>query len=127
MKDYYPSYSCGNPTKNKLLDRFLNHFYKLYTEEKIINGTRYIIEYHRSPFWTDEKPTLKLFIKDKLRTWHGQVWEVFPHGSRCGFGTICFMALHPKKIIKKFLDTESKRLELLNRKIKHKAESEKER
>ena len=108
MKDY-PSYSvCGIPTKNKLLGRFLNHFYKLYTEEKIIDGTRYIVEYHRSPFWSYEKPTLKLFIKDKLRTWHGQVWEVFPGGSRCGFGTICFAALNPKKRMKKFLDAESK-------------------
>lgn len=67
MKDY-PSYSvCGTPAKNKLLGRFLNHFYKLYTEEKIINGTRYIVEYHRSPFWAYEEPTLKLFIKDKSR------------------------------------------------------------
>lgn len=112
MKDYYPSYSCGNPAKNKLLDKFLNHFYKLYTEEKIINGTRYIIEYRRSPFWTYEEPMLKLFIKDKLRTWHGQVWKVFPGGSRCGFGIICFTALYPKKRMKKFLDIESKRLEL---------------
>ena len=108
MKDY-PSYSvCGIPAKNKLLGRFLNHFYKLYTEEKDINGTRYIVEYHRSPFWGYEEPTLKLFIKDKLLTWHGQVWEVFPGGSRCGFGTTCFTALFPKKRMKRFLDTESR-------------------
>ena len=108
MKDY-PLYSvCGTPAKNKLLGRFLNRFYRLYTEEKIINGTRYIVEYHRSPFWAYEEPTLKLFIKDKLRTWHGQVWEVFPGGSRCGFGTTCFTAMFPKKRMRNFLDAESK-------------------
>ena len=122
MKDY-PLYSvCGIPAKNKLLGRFLKHFYKLYTEEKIINGTRYIVEYHRSPFWSYEEPTLKLFIKDKLRTWHGQVWEVFPSGSRCGFGTTCFAALNPKKRMKKFLDAESKWVYGCT--IKDKAESE---
>ena len=108
MKDY-PSYSvCGTPAKNKLLGRFLNHFYKRYTEEKIINGTRYIVEYQRSQFWAHEKPTLKMFFKDKLRTWHGQIWEVFPGGSRCAHGTACLTALYPKKRMKKFLDTESK-------------------
>ncbi len=110
MKDY-PSYSvCGTMAKNKLLGKFLNHFYKLYTEEKIINDTKYIVEYHRSPFWGYEEPTLKLFIKDKLRIWHGQVWEVLPNGGRIGFGAECFMALYPKKIMKRFLDAESKRL-----------------
>lgn len=103
-------YYCGIPAKNKLLGRLLKHFYKLHAEEKIINGTRYIIEYHRSMFWAYEEPTLKLFIKDKLRFWHGQVWEVFPNGSRCGFGTTCFTALNPKKRMKKFLDAESKRM-----------------
>lgn len=105
----YPSYSvCGKSSDNKLLHKFLNHFYKVYVIEKNINGTRYICEYHRSPFWAYEEPTLKSFIKDKLRTWHGQVWEVFSKGSRCGFGTTCFTALFPKKRMQKFLDTESK-------------------
>lgn len=105
----YAKYSvCNKPTDNKLLHWFLNHFYHVRTIEKNINGTRYICEYHRSPFWGYEEPRLKLFFKDKLRTWHGQVWEVFPKGSRCGFGTTCFSALFPKKRMQKFLDTESR-------------------
>ena len=105
----YASYSCCNkPTENILLHWFLNPFYHVHTIEKNIDGTRYICEYHRSPFWAYEEPGLKLFFKDKLRTWHGQVWEIFPKGSRCGFGSTCFSALFPKKRMKKFLDTESR-------------------
>ena len=105
----YPSYSvCGKPSDNRFTHWFLNHFYKVYTIEKNIKETKYICEYHRSPFWGYEKPTLRMFIKDKLITWHGEVWEVFPKGSRCGFGTTCFTAMFPKKRMKKFLDTESR-------------------
>jgi len=105
----YASYSvCNKPTNNKILHWFFNRFYHVHTIEKNIDGTKYICEYHRSPFWGYEEPGLKLFFKDKLRTWHGQVWEVFPKGSRCGFGSTCFSALFPKKRMRKFLDTESK-------------------
>ena len=105
----YASYSvCNKPTNNKILHWFFNRFYHVHTIEKNINGTRYICEYHRSPFWAYERAGLKLFFKDKLRTWHGQVWEVFPKGSRCGFGSTCFSALFPKKRMQKFLDTESR-------------------
>ena len=103
------SYSvCGIRTNNNMLHKFLRLFYKTYYHEKIIEGTKYIVEYQRSPFWAYEKPTLKLFLKDKLRTWHGQVWEVFPNGSRCGFGTNCIIAWFPKKRMQKFLDAVSR-------------------
>lgn len=105
----YANYSiCDKPTDNKLLHWFFNHFYKKYIIEKNIKGTKYICEYYRSPFWAYEKPTLRLFFSDKINTWHGQVWEVFPKGGRCGFGSICFTAMFPKKHMKKFLDRESR-------------------
>lgn len=105
----YASYSvCNKPTDNKILHWFFSRFYHVYTIEKNIKGTKYICEYHRSPFWGYEKPTLGLFFSDKLTTWHGQVWEVFPSGSRCGFGSNCISALFPKKKMQKFLNTESK-------------------
>ena len=105
----YAKYSvCNVKSSNRLTHWFLNHFYHMHTIEKNINGTRYICEYHRSPFWAYEKPTIKLFVKSKLCTWHGQVWEVFPRGGRCGFGSNCISALFPKKRMQKFLDTESK-------------------
>ena len=99
---------CNTPSDNKLLHWFLNKFYNIKIITRYINGTKYICEYQRSPFWGYEKPSLRLFIKDKLLTWHGQVWEVFPSGSRCGFGTTCFTALFPAKRMRKFLDRESK-------------------
>lgn len=103
------SYSvCGKPAKSKLLGLFLNHFYKVCTLTKVVNGVTYIIEYCRSPFWAYEEPSLRLFVKEKLITWHGQVWELLPRGSRCGFGTICIGALFPVKRMSNFLDRESK-------------------
>ena len=105
----YAKYSvCNKPTDNKLLHWFLNHFYHVRTIEKNIDGTIYICEYNRSPFWAYEEPSVKIFFKDKFRTWHGQVWEVFPGGSRCGFGSNCISAWFPKKKMQKFLDNESK-------------------
>ena len=109
MKREFPSYSIsGKLSEHRFTGWFLNHFYKMYTIEKCIEGTKYMVEYHRSPFWGYEDPSLKLFFKDKLCTWHGQVWEIFPGGSRCGFGTTCIKALFPKKRMRRFLDQESK-------------------
>lgn len=105
---YRVRYSCGLPANNKFVDWFIKLFYKQYTIEKDINGIRYIIVYHRSLFWAYEEPTLRLFFSKKLRTWHGQVWEIFPRGGRCGFGTNCIVALFPWKRMKDFLDRESK-------------------
>lgn len=46
----------------KLVDRFYKIMYKKYTLEcNTDSGRKYIVEYHRSPFWAYEKPTLKLF------------------------------------------------------------------
>lgn len=104
----YASYFVyGKLSDNKILAWFLWHFYKVYTIEKDINGIKYLIEYVRSPFWAYEKPSIRLFIKDKLCTWHGQVWEIFPQGGRCGFGCNCIKALFPKKNMQNFLDKES--------------------
>ena len=108
MKELAKYSVCNYASDNKLLHWFFNRFYNTYKIEKEIAGTKYIVEYNRSPFWGYEKPSLRLFIKDKLLTWHGQVWEVFPSGSHCGFGTTCFTALFPAKRMRKFLDRESK-------------------
>lgn len=105
----YATYSvCGKLSSNAILDWFLSFFYKVYTIEKEINGVKYLIEYRRSPFWVYEEPSIKLFIKDKLCTWHGQVWEKFPGGGRCGFGCNCIKALFPKKNMQNFLDKEAR-------------------
>lgn len=94
-------------------------FYKTYHLHYKINNSTYEVEYHRSPFWTYEKVSILLFLKKKLRTWHGQVWLLYPNGGRCGFGTICEKALFPKRRMKKFLICEATRLEkLLNEKTK---------
>lgn len=110
MSNYkYASYSvCGKRSKNKILGWLLDFFYKVYVIEKEINGVRYIVEYVRSPFWAYEEPSLRLFVKDKFRTFHGQVWEVFPRGGRCGFGCTCITTLFPRKKMRNFLDKESK-------------------
>lgn len=98
-----------------------NWFYKLMYRKRIIkltaeSGNNYIVEYHRSPFWTYDKLNLKTFFKDKFKTWHGQVWMVYKNGSRCGFGTICIKTLCPYFEMKKFLNVEVWRLErILNK------------
>ena len=51
--------------------------------------------------------TLKLFFKEKCNTWHGQVWKVFKHGSRCGFGTWCITTPFPRHKMKGFLVAEA--------------------
>ena len=91
-------------------------FYKFMYRKKTIklqgaSGRNYIVEYHRSPFWTYEERTLKLFFQKKFNLWHGQVWEVFDSGSTCGFGTCCVQTLFPHHEMKKFLDAEVFRLE----------------
>ena len=90
--------------------RIASLFYRHYEIRTEIDGIRYMIEYSRSPFWTYEKPTWRLFLKEKLCLWHGQVWEEFPGGGRCGFGTCCLRALFPKKKMKQFLLAESRRV-----------------
>lgn len=97
-------------------------FYKFMYRKKIIkikvdSGRVYIIEYHRSPFWTNEDYTLKLFFKKKIKTWHGRVWEVFENGGRCGFGSVCIInTIFPRREMKKFLIKESNCIEkILNK------------
>ena len=108
MKERYARYSvCGKPSKSKFLGIFLTLFYKVKVINKEINGVKYIVEYARSPFWAYEEPSLKLFFSKKIKTWHGQVWEIFPRGGRCGFGTTCIEAMFPKKKMQAFLDRES--------------------
>lgn len=93
-----------------------NLFYLLMYRKRIIkvtanSGRKYIVEYHRSPFWAYEKPTLRLFFKEKYTTWHGMVWEVFENGGRCGFGTWCIDTMRPRYEMKKFLIAEVSHLE----------------
>ena len=93
-----------------------NLFYKFMYRNKIIaltapSGRTYIIEYHRSPFWTYEDRTLKLFFKEKIKTWHGWVWKLHPNGGKVGFGTNCIYTMFPKREMKKFLIREVNRLE----------------
>ena len=92
-----------------------NWFYRLMYRTRILkfkaeSGRNYIVEYHRSPFWTDEKPSLKLFFKKKYTLWHGQVWEVFGNG-KCGFGTYCVRTWFPRREMKRFLRAEVHHLE----------------
>ena len=86
-------------------------FYKNHFISTKINGRKFIIEYGRSPFWTYEKPTIKLFLKEKLHSWHGSVWEVRPNGSRiaAGFGfTTCCKKYFPRKYMRTFLNYQAK-------------------
>lgn len=91
-------------------------FYKFMYRNKTIklktdSGRTYIIEYHRSPFWTYEDRTLKLFFQQKIRTWHGQVWKLCPNGGRVGFTTVCIIEMFPRRQMKYFLIREVNRLE----------------
>ena len=93
-----------------------NLFYKLMYRKrtikfKAISGRNYIVEYHRTPFWTYEERTLKLFFKEKFNSWHGQVWEVFKNGGQCGFGTWYTQTIFPRRKMKEFLIAEVRRLE----------------
>lgn len=93
-----------------------NWFYRLMYRKRIIklkaaSGRNYIVEYQRSPFWTYEKPTLMLFFKEKYTCWHGQVWEVFGSGSRCGFDTTCIRTATPRRKMKRFLINTTSYLE----------------
>lgn len=88
-----------------------NWFYKKYTLSTEIAGRKFIVEYSRTPFWTYEKPSLKLFLKEKINTWYGSVWEVTPNGSRIAagfnFGECC-KAYFPKKFMKNLLECRAK-------------------
>ena len=91
-------------------------FYRFMYRKKIIklkadSGRNYIVEFERSPFWTYEKPSLRLFFKEKYSTWHGQVWLVYKNGGKCGFGTWCTRTLFPHREMKKFLRAEMHHLE----------------
>ena len=93
-----------------------NWFYKLMYRKRIIkytadSGRNYIIEYYRTPFWTYDDISLKTFFKEKFNSWHGQIWEVFPSGSRCGFSGNFMQAIFPRRSMKCFLITEAARLE----------------
>ena len=92
------------PPLNRPLVRLL---YRNHRIHRTLNGVHYIVEYSRSPFWTYEKPTLRLFLTKKATLWHGQVWEVFPSGGRCGFGHTCIRAVFPRKQMRRFLLCES--------------------
>lgn len=93
-----------------LMDLLMKVAYRTHRLRYKIGDTTYEVEYHRSPFWAYEKPSVRLFLKKKLRTWHGQVRECFDGGSRCGFGTTCIWTLFPRMKMKKFLCTEAKRV-----------------
>ena len=101
-----------------------NWFYRFMYRKRVMkvttsSGKNYIVEYHRSPFWTYDKRNLRTFFKDKFKTWHGQVWMVFPNGGRCGFGTICIKTIFPYRQMKDFLAAEVWRLErILNKENK---------
>jgi hypothetical protein len=91
-------------------------FYKFMYRNKTIqlktdSGRTYIVEYHRSPFWTDEDRTLKLFFKKKIKTWHGWVWKLNPNGGRVGFGSTCIITMFPRRQMEEFLIREVNRLE----------------
>lgn len=90
-----------------ILQKFLFRTHRLRYR---IGDVVYEVEYYRSPFWVDEKPSVKLFLEEKLRIWHGQVWECFDGGGRCGFGTTCIWTLFPRWKMKKFLRTEAKHI-----------------
>lgn len=91
---------------------FYEYMYRTKTiKRKFKDGNTYILEYHRSPFWAYEKRSLKLFFKEKFDLWHGYVWLVYESGSRCGFGSCCFRSFFPKRRMRKFLISETDRLE----------------
>lgn len=85
-------------------------FYRKKHIKRKINNEIFEIEYHRLPFWTNEKPSWKLFFTEKLNYWVGQVWRVFPNGGKCGFGHISIISLCPKRYMKKYLIKESDRI-----------------
>lgn len=91
---------------------FFKLMYKSRTVELVADsGRKYIIEYNRLPFWVYENRTVRNFFRSKFVSWHGQVWEVFKNGGRCGFGTYCAEGIFPKHKMEKFLAAEVSRLE----------------
>ena len=86
-------------------------FYRKHTLTTIIDDQKFIIEYYRSPFWTYEKPTIKLFLKEKINSWHGNVWKVKPNGSRIAAGfnySTCCKSWFPRKYMRAFLNYQAK-------------------
>ena len=98
-----------------------NWFYRFMYRQRVMkvttaSGRTYILEYHRSPFWTSDTPNLKTFFKDKFKWWHGQVWLLYKNGGRCGFGTWCTKTMFPYKEMKDFLAAEVNHIErILNK------------
>jgi hypothetical protein len=91
---------------------FFKLMYKSRTVEFVADsGRKYIIEYCRTPFWTYENRTVINFFRSKFIWWHGQVWEVFKNGGRCGFSTYCTEGVFVKRKMQKFLVAEVNRLE----------------
>lgn len=80
----------------------------------ICNGEPFIVEYHRTPFWAYETPSLKLFLKEKASSWHGQVWLMFPNGGRCGFESIHMVSWFPRSRMRNFLKCEAQRISKLS-------------
>lgn len=88
-----------------------NWFYKKHTLSTVIDGRKFVVDYCRIPFWTNEKPSLKLFLKEKINTWYGSVWEVTPNGSRIAAGFHfgeCYRAYFPKKFMRNLLERRAK-------------------
>lgn len=89
----------------------LKWFYRKHTLSTTIEGQKFIIEYHRTPFWTNEKPTLKLFLQEKANSWHGNVWKVMSNGSKIaagfGYNTYC-KRWFPRKYMRAFLNYQAK-------------------
>lgn len=97
---------------NKVIELFYGFMYrKKRIGLKSGSGRNYIVEYRRSPFWSYEKPSLKLFFSEKINTWHGEIWLVYENGGRCGFGTNCLRTIYPGHKMKKFLVREVNNLE----------------
>ena len=92
-------------------------FYAFMCRRKVLrytcNGHPFIVEYHRTPFWTNETPSLKLFVKEKADSWHGQVWLEYPNGGRCGFETIHIFSWLPRRRMLDFLKYEAQRISKL--------------
>lgn len=94
----------------------LKLFLKIMLRNKTIkltseSGKKYKITYHRETFWTNEIPSFKLFFKEKIYKWHGQVWLIGDYGNLTGFGHYCCFKYFPRKFMKSCLKKEVNRLE----------------
>ena len=86
------------------IDKFYKYMYKpkrIYRE--MPSGRLFCIEYYRTPFWAYEKQTLWLFLKDKIRTWHGCAWLIYPNGNKMLCGAYCKRTYFPKRLMGRML------------------------